>query len=338
MNQASQKVTIQDVARIAGVSVTTVSRVLNEKDDVSAVTYAKVQAVIEDLGYASSLAARSMRSSRTNVIGLILSDLYQSFTVEVARGVYSAVAERDFDLLVYSGRQREGDKLSVWEQEQVALINGSITDGIIVAAPHAVHFRTDYPLVAVDPHNEAADYPTVLSTNRIGVMDAMEYLIESGHRRIGFISGRADLTSAWRRYQGYQDGLAKAGISLDPEIVMGGDYSREAGYSGALTLFAQPDRVTAIMAANDQSAVGVLDAAKAVGLIVPDDISVVGFDNSPETSMTEPSLTTVNQSVEEMGYIAAGMLIDLINGEQIDPLVRKVETQLVIRKSCALVE
>ncbi len=92
------------------------------------------------------------------------------------------------------------------------------------------------------------------------------------------------------------------------------------------------------MAANDQSAVGVLDAAKAVGLIVPDDVSVVGFDNSPETSMTEPSLTTVNQSVEEMGYIAAGMLMDLINGERIDPLVRKVETQLVVRKSCAQVK
>ncbi len=231
MDHTLQKVTIQDVARRADVSVTTVSRVLNKKDDVSAATYTKVRAVIDELGYASSLAARSMRSSRTNVIGLILSDLYQSFTVEVARGVYSAVAERDFDLLVYSGRHREGDKLSAWEQEQVALINGSITDGIIVAAPHAVHFRTDYPLVAVDPHNEAADYPTVLSTNRIGVMDAMEYLIELGHRRIGFISGRADLTSAWRRYQGYQDGLAKAGIPLDPDLVMDGDYTREGGYS-----------------------------------------------------------------------------------------------------------
>ena len=338
MDQSPQKVTIQDVARAAGVSVTTVSRVLNDKDDVSAATYAKVRGIIDELGYASGMAARSLRSRRTNVIGLILPDLYQSFNIEVARGVYSAATELDFDLLVYTGRQQEDEGRAKWEQEQVALINGSITDGIVVAAPFAVQLRTDYPLVAVDPHNESADFPTVMSTNRIGVMDAMEYLIDLGHRRIGFINGRTDLTSTWRRAMGYQDGLAKAGIPFDPDIVMDGDYTREAGYLGALRLLAQPERVTAIMAANDDSAVGVLDAAKAMGLSVPGDVSVVGFDNIPATAVTEPSLTTVDQSIEEMGYIAAGMLLDLINGVPVDEEIRKVETQLVIRKSCAPIE
>ncbi len=334
MDQTSQKVTIQDVARAADVSVTTVSRVLNEKGDVSGATYAKVRKVIDELGYTSGLAARSLRSQRTNVIGLILPDLYQSFNVEVARGVYNAVTERDFDLLVYTGRQQADEMRAKWEQEQVALLNGSITDGIVVAAPFAVQFRTDYPLVAVDPHNESPDYPTVLSTNRIGVMDAMEYLVSLGHRRIGFINGRTDLTSTWRRAMGYQDGLAKAGIPFDPDIVMDGDYTREAGYLGALKLLAQPGHVTAIMAANDDSAVGVLDAVKAMGLSVPDNVSVVGFDNIPATAVTEPSLTTVDQSIEEMGYIAAQMLLDQIDGENIDEQIKKVETQLVIRKSC----
>lgn len=339
MAQASQKATIQDVARLAGVSVTTVSRVLNEKEDVSATTYAKVRAVIDDLGYASGLAARSLRSARTNVIGLILPDLYQSFTLEVARGVYSAVTEHEYDLLVYTGRPQEDEKRARWEHEQVALINGSITDGIIVAAPYADRFRTDYPLVAVDPHSKAADYPTVLSTNRIGVMDAMAYLIELGHRRIGFIGGRSDLTSAWRRAQGYQDGLAEAGIPFDPDIVMEGDYMREGGYLGGLSLLAQQEnRVTAILAANDDSAIGVLDATKAMGLSVPEDVSVVGFDNIPAAAVTEPSLTTVDQSIEEMGYVAAQMLLDLIDGEPLKKTVRKVETQLVVRKSCAPIE
>lgn len=339
MSHKTGQVTIQDVAQAAGVSVTTVSRVLNDKTDVSAATYAKVRAVIEELGYTSGLAARSLRSRRTNVIGLILPDLYQAFNIEVARGVYSAVTERDLDLLVYSGRPQEDARRARWEQEQVALINGSITDGIIVAAPHAVEFRTDHPLVAVDPHNKAADFPIVLSTNRIGVMDAMEYLIELGHRRIGFISGRTDLTSTWRRFQGYQDGLAKAGIAFDPDIVMDGDYTRESGYLGALRLLAQQeDRVTAILAANDDSAIGALDAAKAMGLSVPNDVSVVGFDNIPAAAMTEPSLTTVDQSIEAMGYIAAEMLLDLIDGEPISERIRKVETQLVVRKSCAPVE
>jgi len=335
MDQSLQKVTIQDVARAAGVSVTTVSRVLDEKDDVSAATYAKVKGAIDELGYASGLAARSLRSFHTNVIGLILPDLYQSFNIEVARGVYSAATEHDFDLLVYTGRQQEDEGRAKWEQEQVALINGSITDGIVVAAPYALHLKTDYPLVAVDPHNESAEFPTVMSTNRIGVMDAMEYLTTLGHRRIGFINGRTDLTSAWRRATGYQDGLAKAGIPFDADIVMDGDYTREAGYLGALKLLAQPERVTAILAANDDSAVGVLDAAKAMGLSVPDDVSVVGFDNIPAAAVTEPSLTTVDQSIEEMGYIAANMLLDLIDGKPLDEQVRKVETQLVVRRSCA---
>ena len=159
MSHKTGQVTIQDVARAAGVSVTTVSRVLNEKTDVSAATYAKVRSVIDELGYTSGLAARSLRSSRTNVIGLIVPDLYQAFNVEVARGVYSAVTEHDLDLLVYSGRQQEDARRAKWEQEQVALLNGSITDGIVVAAPYAVRFRTDYPLVAVDPHKQGGRLP-----------------------------------------------------------------------------------------------------------------------------------------------------------------------------------
>ena len=146
--QNRKAITIHDVAAAAGVSVSTVSRVLNDKADVSAETYERVQQVIEELGYASSLAARGMRSQRTNVIGLIMPDVYSYYSFDVMRGVNRAIAQLDYDLIVYTGGFRSGDRESYY----VGLLNGSVTDGVIVVAPSATRFATNSPLVAIDPN------------------------------------------------------------------------------------------------------------------------------------------------------------------------------------------
>jgi LacI family transcriptional regulator len=334
MKRTKRAVTIQDVARAAGVSVTTVSRVLNDKDDVASETYEKVRDVIQELGYTSSLAAKSMRSHKTNVIGLVMPDVEQPFPIQVMKGVSRAIAELDYDLIVYTSGGIKKDSSADRERHYVSLLNGSIADGVIVVTPAATTFSTAAPVVAVDPNNVCPDCPAVIATNRIGAVAAMKHLISLGHRRIGFIGGRPDLQSAVRRLQGYQDALRQAYIALVPELIQVGDYSTETGFVCAQQLLNLSEPPTAIFAANDQSAIGVLEAAREAGLRVPDDLSVVGFDNIPEAAYFNPALTTVDQFIDKMGYVATEMLIGLIQGEPLESDLYKMPTQLVVRDSC----
>jgi LacI family transcriptional regulator len=334
MSPSKSTITIQDVAEAAGVSVSTVSRVLNSKVDVAPETYEKVQRVIQELNYASSLAAKSMRSRKTNVIGLFTHDLTHSFTTQVLKGVERGLSQSGYDLIIYTSSNKVVSNWAAWERHHVSLLSGSITDGIIVTTPTATTFSTLSPIVAIDPHNESADFPAVIATNRVGALELMTYLVKLGHRRIGFIGGRPDLKSATRRLQGYKDGLLQASISLDPALIQMGDYTQETAFVCARKLLNLPDRPTAIFAANDESAKGVMEAAQQIGLHVPDDLSVVGFDNIPEAAYLTPSLTTVDQSIETMGYLAVEMLIRLIEGKPLEQNLCKVPTKLIIRDSC----
>jgi LacI family transcriptional regulator len=333
-----RSIRIQDVATAAGVSVSTVSRVLNDKDDIAPETYERVKTIIAEMGYASSLAARSMRSSRTNVVGLIMPDAGEPFPIEVMKGVNNTIAALDYDLIIYTCGDYRKHYSADREKKFVSLLNNSITDGVIVVTPAATHFTTNGPVVAVDPHYEITEYPSVISTNREGAIEAMDYLIQLGHRRIGFISGRFDLVSANRRLRGYEDSLAQAGIPLDPNLVVQGDFTADSGLSCARQLLSLPDPPTAIFAANDQSALGAYQAAQEAGLSIPGELSIIGFDNIPEAAQADPGLTTVDQSIQEMGKIAIQMLIALIEGKPLENQFIKTPTRLVIRGSCQALE
>jgi len=337
MTRFKSTLTIQDVARATGVSVSTVSRVLNDKGDVAPDTYKKVQRVIEELGYTSSLAAKSMRSRKTNVIGLVMRDVKSSFNVQVIRGVDRAVEQLGYDLIIYSSKNRGGQAQAAWEQRQISRLNGSLVDGIIISTPTASTFSTAFPLIAIDSQNQSVDFPTVTATNRIGALAAVEYLISLGHRRIGFIGGRSDLESAVRRLQGYKDGLQQANIDIDPDLITSGDFSRKAGFKCAQQLLSLPRRPTAIFAANDESAIGTIEAAREAGLAVPRNLSVIGFDNIPEVSYMSPALTTIDQSIDSMGQIATERLIELIQGKPLTNTLYKAPTRLIIRGSCEAV-
>ena len=334
MRTKQSVVRIQDVARIAGVSVTTASRVLNNKDDVAPATYEKVRRVMTELNYTASLAAKSMRSRATNVIGLLMPDVTDAFNVEMIRGVGSVIRDSGYDLLVYTSGSPGMSKSASWEQEHVALLSSGLTDGCIVVTPVAPTFPDNTRIVVVDPNGNGASVPSVIATNRVGAMDVMRYLIGLGHRRIGFITGRYDMQSAIRRFQGYQDSLAEMDIAYDPELVQHGDYTRERGQAAARLLLERPDRPTAIFAANDRSAIGVIDVAKELGLRIPQDLSVVGFDNIPESMHGTPMLTTVDQSIQEMGALAAKLLISILQGETPENTLYKIPTRLIIRESC----
>ena len=340
MQRRQKAITIRDVASKAGVSVTTVSRVLNGKDDISAETVKKVLAVVQELGYASSLAARGMRSHRTNLIGLILHDVASLYSQEIMRGVNGVIAKLDKDLIVYTSGGLDTENVAQHERYYVALLNGSVTDGAIVVTPTATQFTTHAPLVIIDPNNEIPDYPAVIATNQEGALAAMNYLTDLGHRRIGHIAGEMKLVSANQRLRAYKDGLAAAGIPLHEDLIEFGDYTTEMAVICARKLLALPDRPTAIFAANDMSAMGVYQAAREFGLQIPGDLSVIGFDNLREAAYLNPPLTTIDQSIEKMGAMATEMIVKLVKGESlpINPAeegnLYKIPTQLVIRDSC----
>lgn len=329
-------VTIQDVAKTAGVSVSTVSRVLNGKVDVAGETQERILGVIEQMGYTSNLAARSMRSRRKNLLGLVVPDIGFPYSIEVMKGINRAIAESSFDLLVYTTGDIQKSGTPLHEQHYVSLLNNSITDGVIIVASAAAEFITDAPIVAVDPHVINPQYPSVQGTNYQGTMDAMEYLLSLGHKRIGFICGRPEIGSAQRRLMGYKDALKKAGLEVDESLIVKGDFTTKVGYACALELMKLNPPPTAIFAANDQSAIGVYQAAEELGLRIPQDLSVMGFDNISEAKYL--GLTTVDQFLSEMGYVATQMLLKMVNNEPLEVEVHKMSTQLVKRSSCRALE
>lgn len=333
MKNQSSSVRIQEVARAAGVSVSTVSRVLNDKDDVAVETKVRVRKIIDELGYSSSLAAKSMRSRRTDVIGVVIFDLNLSFNTEVVRGIDQVVQAQGYDLMVYTSNRANHIDDSTWERKVVTQLNGSIVDGIIVVTPTTVNLPTNYPLVTIEPC-AAGDFPAVLGTNCEGARDAVRYLLDLGHRRIGMIGGAARLLSARQRQQGYEEAHHQAGLPLVAELYVEGDYSRETAQVAARQLLTQPDRPTAILAANDQSAFAVLAVAGELGIAVPQALSVIGFDNTPESVYSVPPLTTVDQSITRMGSRAAELLIGLIEGQAVENDLYQLPTRLIVRGSC----
>jgi len=332
MRKKRRTVTIQDVAKIAGISVSTVSRVLNGKTDVASETQDRILSVIKDLGYTTNLAAKSMRSFRKDIVGLIMPDIAYPFAIEVMKGVNRAIAESEFDLLVYTtGDVRKSGRAS-HEQKYVSLLNNSIADGVIIVAPVTDKFSTDAPIVSIDPLMRDPNYAAVHATNYQGALDAMNYLLGLGHQRIGFITGRVELESSARRLKGYRDALKKAGISIDEQLITVGDYTAETGVQCARELLSLKHPPTAIFASNDQTAMGVYQVAQEMRLRIPEDLSVVGFDNIVESKYM--GLTTVDQFISEMGFVATQMLIKLINGERLEAQTYQMRTQLVIRSSC----
>ncbi len=324
-------VTIQDVARAAGVSVTTASRVLNNKDDVAPATYEKVRRVMQELNYTASLAAKSMRSHTAKVIGLLVPEVVEVYNQEIIKGVGAAIRDSGYDLMIYTGGRPAG---ASWELEHVALLSNGLTAGCIVVTPAAPRFPNGVKVVVIDPQGDGSTVPSVIARNRVGALAAMEYLIGLGHRRIGFIGGRANTLSGIRRFEGYKDGLTAAKIAFDPTLVVAGDYTYERGVVAARQLLRQEQRPTAIFAANDRSAIAVLDVARELGLQVPTDVSVVGFDNVPEAAEATPRLTTVDQSIREMGRIATNLMLGWLRGETPDTPFVKVATRLIVRDSC----
>ncbi len=326
-----RRVTITDVARTAGVSVATVSKVVNARYGVAAATAERVREVIDQLGYSSSLVARSLRSTQTGVIGILVAD-FEPFSTEVLKGLSAAAAGSGYELLAWSGSSgpelREG-----WERRSLNQLAGTLIDGAVVVTPTVVDADAGIPVVAVDPHTGPSGLPMIDSDNFHGALVATEHLLELGHRRIAFLAGRPGLQSAEERERGYRVALENAGIAFDPELVRVGGYREETADGASRELLTLPEPPTAVFAANDITAIRTMKVAVDLGLRVPDDLSVVGFDNVPESALATPPLTTIEQPLQEMGAEAFRLLLALLRGQaEIDTHVR-LPTSFVQRGS-----
>ena len=222
--EPSSRITIRDVAARAGVSVATVSKVINRRYGVAAGTSARVQAVIDDLGYEASLVAQSLRNHHTNVIGILVADL-EPFSTELLKGAADAIRGSGFELVVYSAGGHAGDHVG-WERRYLSRLSGTLIDGAVLVTPTVVDVNYGAPIVAIDPHTGQSGLPTIDSDNLRGGQLATTHLLELGHRRIAMLTGRPDLQSAQLREQGYRQALHAAGVSASEDLIVVGDYER----------------------------------------------------------------------------------------------------------------
>jgi LacI family transcriptional regulator len=272
-----------------------------------------------------------LRNHRTNVIGILVADL-EPFSTELLKGAADAIRGSGFELVIYSAGGHSGDRVG-WERRYLSRLSGTLIDGAILVTPTVVDVNYGAPIVAIDPHTGQSGLPTVDSDNFRGAQLATGHLLSLGHRRIGMLTGRPDLESAQLRERGYREALQAAGADVDESLIRCGDYDPEVSLEQARLLLTAPSPPTAVFAANDMSAIATIEVATELGLRVPADLSVVGFDNIPESALCAPPLTTVEQPIRKMGERSIELLLSLIRGERPQATHITLATNLVIRQS-----
>jgi LacI family xylobiose transport system transcriptional regulator len=328
------RATIATIAREAGVSVPTVSRVLNGRADVAAATRARVEALIDEHGYRRRGANAATPSP---VIDVVFHELDGAWAVEVMKGV-TRVARQE-GLMV---NLTESAPRTVPEQGWVDALLARRPTGVILvvfdltARQQAQLAARGIPFAVLDPAGEPAEgVPAIGSANWNGGMAAAQHLLALGHRRIGVISGPPSLLCSRARLDGYRAAMDMAGIPFDPALVRSGDFHVEGGYENGLALLRLPEPPSAVFAGSDLQAVGLYEAARELGIRIPADLSVVGYDDLPVARWVGPPLTTIHQPLAEMAEMAARMVITMSRGDE--PVTRRLDlaTSLVIRQSTA---
>ena len=320
------RVKMSDVAARAGVSVATVSKVVNGRYGVAKETIDLVNAVIDELGYVGNLSASSLRSHRTNVLGILVAS-FEPYSAELIKGCAISTRTTEYELLAHAGGETQG-----WERRSIARMGGTLIDGAVVVTPTVMDPNNVVPVVAIDPHYGPNYVPTIDADSYGGAVSAIEHLLGLGHRRIAFIGGREELDSSREREKGFRDAMAAAGVEVDESIVTESRYDPDIATQKARELLEREDRPTAIFCANDVTAMRATRVAHDLGLEVPGDVSIIGFDDIPEASLNNPPLTTVRQPLGEMGREAMAMLLDLLAGRDREQHLR-MRTELVVRSS-----
>ncbi len=327
--------TIRDVAREAGVSIATISRLFNGSARVSDDTSRRVREVAERMGYWPNGAARSLITKRTHALGVLLPDLYGDFFSEVIRGIDLTARRAGFHLVVSSSHADAGELLAALQT-----MRGRI-DGLIAMAPDLEdpaafeQSARQFPIVLINPGFESESCASVATDNLSGAREMVRHLASQGHRHIAFIAGPQANRDALQRLEGYRDALRDLGLPHSPSLEAQGQFTESSGSEAAQALLARSPRPTALFAANDCMAVGALSALRELGLRVPDDVVVAGFDDIAIASYVTPRLTTVRVEASRLGERAVHLLMDAIQhrGGETSGAREVLPTSLVVRES-----
>ena len=326
--------TIYDVARLAGVSTATVSRALNGTGQIAPATRSAIDAAVEELGYRPNRIARSLVTKSTQTIALLLPDITNPFYAALVAGIQDELlSEGQTMLLGTTGGdpEREERYLSLLRAKQV---DGALVDGLVLPPGRIARFVAEgFPIVCLDRDVDSTSVPLVQVDNRLGARLAIRHLLELGHRRIAHVAGAPELGISAEREAGYHEELEAGGVARGEHLVATGSFTEEGGYRAVRSLL--ESRPTAVFAANDLSAVGVIMALGEAGLQVPADVSVVGFDDLRLSAYTSPPLTTVHQPAREIAQRATRLLLELTHGRPVGELRHLLEPRLVVRSSSA---
>ncbi|WP_405059714.1 LacI family DNA-binding transcriptional regulator [Kribbella sp. NBC_01505] len=335
MPRPKTAVTLSTVAKTAGVSIATVSKVLNGRSDVSSATRARVQDLLNQHGYVGRRPETVVRDS----VELFYQGALNNYSVEIIQGVVEAGQAGGVDVVLNAHPRHESsvtDRASRWIRELIAGgrraaigITSELTDADLAALS-----RARLPLVVIDPANiPEPDVTSVGSTNFAGGMAATQYLLGLGHRRIAYLGGPPTSGCNQARMSGFRNAMEAAGATVPKHYVWQRDFLYDDGVAGGSVLLDLPDRPTAIFAGSDESALGVMEAARSRGLRIPEDLSVVGFDDTQVARLASPPLTTVKQPLREMGAVALRTALRLAAGETIDSHHVELATTLITRNS-----
>lgn len=332
----NKNVTIVDVAHESGVSYSTVSRVLNGYQFVKESTRQRVLEAADKLGYVANQQARSLAGGQSNIIGLLVPGLDLGYVGMIARGIDEALAATPYDLMLYTTHRRKGKEASF-----ARMIANGLSDGLLLVAPSDVEDYIDtlhslnFPYVLVDQDDPSERSSIIESDNWQGAYDATQYLIDLGHQRIAHIVGLPMMTAAQQRLTGYKAALEHNNIPYDENLVEDGGYWQRGGAEAAKKLLTLDQPPTAIFAANDYMAFGVMDVAHHRGIRIPDDLSLIGFDDVLQAEFSNPKLSTVRQPLYDMGQSAIQLLLERINKPTSEPERIVLKTEFIQRESCA---
>jgi LacI family transcriptional regulator len=337
VSELAHRVTIREIADRAGVSIATVSRVLNGREDVAEETRELVSRIIRDHGYTANRSARGLSAGRTSLVGVLVPLVFPAYFSAILAGAAEALAEQELRVVLSPTGHEHDREVSLLDR----LMHG-LTDGALIVLPEESSDELEgllgqgYRFVVVDPRLPLDQrIPAVSAAHTSGADQAMRHLLELGHRRIAAITGPPGWVATEDRRRGYHAALAAAGILPDPALEVDADFEIPGGREAAGYLLDLPDPPTAIFAFNDNLAIGAIEAARARGVRVPEGLSVVGFDDVEHATIVSPALTTVRQPLAEMGRTAVNLLIRLLERQRFETLRVELGTRLVVRDSTA---
>jgi LacI family transcriptional regulator len=324
---------IVDVALKARVSIATVSRVVNKSlHKVNPTTRERVLAAISEMDYRPNALAKGLLMKKTMTIGIIIPDISNPYYAEIVRGIQDVADQAGYAVTLHNTDKKPGGITRYIDLLREKSADGIIFSGGIINGHETLSILKELKEKVVVIGRHEVDSPAVMVDNIDGAAQAVQHLLDIGHKRIGFIGGPDGSTTALDRLAGYKNTIAKNGLMFTQRLVKKGTWNPQSGYLLGMQLLKGKSRPTAIVAANDQMAFGAIKAAKELGLAVPEDLAVVGFDNIPLSSYFNPSLTTVEIPMHDLGAAAVRMLLNLISGEKFEN-IKLFKTRLLVRGS-----